>query len=42
MDECTCYPTDPKTWTRHGSAVEPGSMLEPNDECPVHFPEQGE
>lgn len=36
--DCTCYPTDPKTWTRYGSAVEPGSTLAPNPDCPVHFP----
>jgi hypothetical protein len=33
---CTCFPTDPSTWTTYGSAVEPGSMYEPNPECPEH------
>ncbi|THV25989.1 hypothetical protein [Glycomyces paridis] len=33
---CTCHPTDESTWTRYGSAVEPGSMWEPNPECPEH------
>lgn len=36
--QCTCWPTDPKTWTRYGSAVEPGSVLEPDPDCRVHFP----
>lgn len=36
---CECWPTDPSTWTTYGSAVEPGSTLEPNPECPVHYPE---
>lgn len=36
---CICFWTDPSTWTRYGSAVEPGSQMEPNPECPVHFPE---
>jgi len=35
---CTCYVTDEKTWTRYGSAVEPGSQMEPNPDCPEHFP----
>jgi hypothetical protein len=32
--------TDPKTWTTYGSAVEPGSMWEPNPECRVHFTDE--
>jgi hypothetical protein len=36
---CTCYPTDPKTWTRYGDAVEPGSTMEPDPDCPEHFPQ---
>jgi hypothetical protein len=36
--ECTCYLTDEKYWTRYGSAVEPGSQMEPNPDCPVHCP----
>lgn len=35
-EQCACFPTDPATWTTHGSAVEPGSMYEPNPECPAH------
>lgn len=34
--KCTCHPTDPSMWTTHGSAVEPGSMYEPDPECPRH------
>lgn len=34
--ECTCYPTDPAMWTTHGGAVEPGSMYEPDPDCPRH------
>lgn len=34
--ECTCHPTDPATWTTYGSAVEPGSMFEPDPDCPRH------
>jgi hypothetical protein len=33
---CTCHPTDPSTWTRYGDAVEPGSMWEPDPDCPEH------
>lgn len=39
MSACTCYQTDPKTWTRYGGAIEPGSVWEPNPDCLVHFPE---
>jgi hypothetical protein len=35
---CTCWVTDESTWTRYGSAVEPGSQMEPNPDCPEHFP----
>jgi len=35
---CTCYVTDPKYWFTHYGAVEPGSMMEPNPDCPVHIP----
>ncbi|WP_427130359.1 hypothetical protein [Pseudarthrobacter sp. S9] len=34
---CTCYRTPESTWTRYGSAVEPGSQIEPNPDCKVHF-----
>lgn len=35
---CTCWVTDESTWTRYGDAVEPGSQMEPNPDCPEHFP----
>lgn len=34
--ECTCTLTDPKTWTYQGSAVEPGSQMERDPDCPRH------
>lgn len=34
---CTCY-VDERYWTTHYGAVEPGSQMEPNPDCPVHFP----
>ncbi|ATW58934.1 hypothetical protein PHIRE_FLUKE_33 [Arthrobacter phage Fluke] len=36
--ECTCHLVDEKYWTTYYGAVEPGSMYEPNPDCPVHFP----
>jgi hypothetical protein len=33
---CTCAMADESTWTRYGSAVEPGSQWEPDPECPEH------
>jgi hypothetical protein len=33
---CTCALTDESTWTRYGSAIEPGSQWEPDPECPEH------
>jgi hypothetical protein len=38
MDECTCFVTPEHTWFRYGSAVEPGSQMEWNPDCPVHLP----
>jgi hypothetical protein len=35
---CTCHQTPPEMHTRYGSAVEPGSTLEPNPDCVEHFP----
>lgn len=35
---CICWVTPESTWTRYGSSVEPGSQLEPNPDCPEHFP----
>ena len=34
--DCTCFWTPEHTWTKHYGAVEPGSQMEPNPECPVH------
>ncbi|WP_456505805.1 hypothetical protein [Arthrobacter sp. UYCu723] len=34
---CICYWTDQKYWTTHYGAVEPGSTMEPNPDCKVHF-----
>lgn len=42
MSTCTCFMVDPKYWTTHYGAVDPGSMYEPNPECPEHFPDQHE
>jgi hypothetical protein len=39
VPECICYFTDEKYWFVHYGHVEPGSQMEPNDDCPVHFPE---
>lgn len=36
--KCTCFWTDPKTWFYYGSAVEPGSQMQWNPECPAHPP----
>lgn len=36
LNMCTCFVTDPSTWFYYGSAVEPGSQMEPNPLCPVH------
>jgi len=36
MAECTCWPVE-DSWTYYG-AVEPGGALEPNPDCPEHFP----
>lgn len=36
MTDCECWPV-PNPWTYFG-AVEPGGALEPNPDCPVHFP----
>jgi hypothetical protein len=36
--ECTCTTVDEKYWFRYGSAIEPGSMWDPDSSCPVHNP----
>ena len=33
---CECWVTPEKYWFRYGSAVEPGSQIEYNPECPMH------
>jgi hypothetical protein len=37
---CTCYPTPEHMRFVHYGATEPGSALEPNYDCTVHFPEE--
>lgn len=37
---CSCYWVDPKYWFTHYGAVEPGSQMEPNPDCPEHFPKE--
>lgn len=39
MTDCICFITPEKSWTTHYGAVEPGSQMEPNYACPVHFPD---
>jgi hypothetical protein len=36
---CTCHPVPEQYHTTHYGATEPGSTLEPDYDCPVHFPE---
>jgi hypothetical protein len=36
---CTCHPVPEQYHTTHYGATEPGSTLEPDYECPVHFPD---
>ncbi|MFH5879786.1 hypothetical protein [Arthrobacter sp. NA-172] len=36
MSNCTCHPVE-NPWTYYG-AVEPGGAMEPNPDCPEHFP----
>ena len=38
-DACICYWVDSKYWFVYFGAVEPGSQMEPNPCCPVHFPD---
>lgn len=33
---CECWVTPEWMWFRYGSAVEPGSQVEFNPECPTH------
>jgi hypothetical protein len=38
-DECTCFWLPPEQWnTSYYGIAEPGSQMEPNPECPEHFP----
>ena len=34
--QCQCFWTDPKDWYVYYGAVEPGSQMERNPDCPVH------
>ena len=36
MADCTCTPVA-NPWTYYG-IVEPGGALEPDPDCPMHFP----
>lgn len=36
QQECQCYWVDPSLWTTHYGAVEPGSQIEWNPDCPQH------
>lgn len=36
MSECECWVTPESTWFVHYGAVEPGSQMEQNPNCPVH------
>lgn len=36
--ECACHPVPERYHTTHYGATEPGSTLEPDYDCPVHFP----
>lgn len=40
--QCECFTVPEERWTRHYDATEPGSMVEPNPDCPVHFPKGSE
>ena len=33
---CECWVTPAHTWFRYGGAIEPGSAIEYNPECPMH------
>ena len=37
-ETCTCFWVDPKLWTMHYGAAEPGSQREWNPDCPEHPP----
>ena len=37
-DGCECWVTPEHMWFRYGSAVEPGSQVEWNPDCPKHRP----
>lgn len=41
MSDCTCFPVPEKYWTTHYGAVDPATTMEPNPECPEHFPIEG-
>jgi len=35
--KCTCFLLPPEEWYTHYGTPEPGSMYEPNPDCPKHF-----
>lgn len=37
---CTCHRVPVQYHTTHYGATEPGSMLEPDYDCPAHFPKR--
>lgn len=36
--ECTCFPVPERLHTTHYGATDPATTLEPNPDCPLHFP----
>jgi hypothetical protein len=41
-DGCECWVTPESMWFHYGSAIEPGSQVEWNPECPKHPPRDTE
>lgn len=42
LEECTCFILDVKYHTTHYGATDPATVMEPNPDCPVHFPKKQE
>lgn len=38
MSACTCFPVPEHYHTTHYGATDPATTLEPNPDCPEHFP----
>lgn len=38
MSACTCFPVPERYHTTHYGATDPATVLEPNPDCPEHFP----